>query len=143
MNTQGKTSKQQVDDVAGQGTFDKIKGKADELLGAAKAKIGEVTGNDRLQAEGEMQRGSGKGQHLVGEAKEFAEKVGDRLSDAADAAKAKASEAKEKAEDLYDKAKDKVSDAVETAKTKASGFAAGVKGAANDARDSSQQKYRR
>ncbi len=39
--------------------IDKAKDKAQELLGEGKEKTGEVTGNERLQAEGQKDQASG------------------------------------------------------------------------------------
>ena len=39
--------------------MDKAKNKAEELVGDAKEKIGEVTGNDSLEAEGKRDQASG------------------------------------------------------------------------------------
>jgi len=43
--------------------FDKAKDRAEQVIGQAKQKVGELTGNERLQAEGQKDR-------LVGKAKE-------------------------------------------------------------------------
>lgn len=52
-----------------------IKGKAKQMMGALKDKVGEVTNNPKLEAEGEaervkgeLQENLGKGQRKVGEA---------------------------------------------------------------------------
>ena len=59
-----------------------IKGKAKQMMGALKDKVGEVTNNPELEAEGEaeriegkLQEKIGKGQRKVGEAVAKAGKV--------------------------------------------------------------------
>jgi len=45
----------------------KIKGAANETAGKVKDAVGEATGNDKLEAEGEVQQLKGKGQKLKGD----------------------------------------------------------------------------
>jgi uncharacterized protein YjbJ (UPF0337 family) len=52
------------------GLGDKIKGKVNEVKGAAKEEYGRQTGNEEVAAEGTMDRAKGKGQGVVGEVKE-------------------------------------------------------------------------
>lgn len=63
-------------------TTDKLKGLANEAAGNIKQGVGNVTGNDKLQAEGKAQELEGKTQRTVGEAK-------DGVKNAADAVKSK------------------------------------------------------
>ncbi|MCJ2029573.1 CsbD family protein [Methylobacterium sp. J-043] len=63
-------------------TTDKIKGAANEVAGNVKQGVGNLTGNDKLQAEGKAQEVEGKTQRTVGEAKEG-------VKNAADAVKSK------------------------------------------------------
>jgi uncharacterized protein YjbJ (UPF0337 family) len=63
-------------------TTDKIKGAANEAAGNVKQGVGNLTGNDKLQAEGKAQEFEGKTQRTVGEAK-------DGVKNAADAVKSK------------------------------------------------------
>lgn len=63
-------------------TTDKLKGLANEAAGNVKQGIGNVTGNDKLKAEGAAQELEGKTQRTVGEAK-------DGVKNAADAVKSK------------------------------------------------------
>ncbi len=51
-------------------TEDKIKGTTNEAIGKAKQGIGEAVGSDRLQGEGAVQEVKGKGQQVLGDAKE-------------------------------------------------------------------------
>ena len=51
-------------------TTDKVKGAANEAVGKAKEKIGEATGNERLEGEGTIQEVKGKGQQALGDAKQ-------------------------------------------------------------------------
>lgn len=50
------------------GTTDKIKGLANEAIGKAKQGIGEMTGSDKLKAEGTVQEAKGDAQQAMGEA---------------------------------------------------------------------------
>jgi uncharacterized protein YjbJ (UPF0337 family) len=53
---------------------DKLKGKGNEMMGGAKEKLGDMTDNERMEAEGQQQKFKGKAQGAVGDAKE---KLGD------------------------------------------------------------------
>ena len=57
--------------------IDKAKHKAEELAGAAKEKIGEVTHNDDLQAEGAGDKASGN-------TKQTGDKITDKVDDVKD-----------------------------------------------------------
>lgn len=57
---------------------DELEGKFDQASGAIKDKVGEVTGNDDLEAEGEAQRAGGNVQEGYGTARR---KVGDAVED--------------------------------------------------------------
>ncbi|CAO4151886.1 hypothetical protein LPLAFNJD_LOCUS3557 [Methylorubrum aminovorans] len=63
-------------------TTDKIKGAANEVAANVKQGVGNLTGNEKLQAEGKAQEVEGKTQRTVGEAKEG-------VKNAADAVKSK------------------------------------------------------
>ncbi|SHE70346.1 CsbD family protein [Streptoalloteichus hindustanus] len=60
--------------------FDKAKDKLEQVVGQAKEKIGEMTGNEDL-------RNSGKGDQLSGEAKETGHDLRDKAAGAAKDAK--------------------------------------------------------
>lgn len=60
-------------------TTDKIKGMANEAAGKAKQVIGKAVGNERLEAEGAVQKTVGKAQEAVGKGKDAVKKVVDRL----------------------------------------------------------------
>ncbi|AHH93592.1 CsbD family protein [Kutzneria viridogrisea] len=64
--------------------FDKAKDKAEQLIGEAKEKIGELTGNDKLQAEG-------KKDQVVGEVKEAGHDLRDKAAGVVDEVKDKLS----------------------------------------------------
>lgn len=57
------------------GLGDKFKGKVNEVKGAAKEEYGRETGNEEIAAEGTIDRAKGKGQGVVGEAKEAAHDI--------------------------------------------------------------------
>lgn len=63
---------------------DEIEGKFDQAKGAVKDKVGEVTGDRELEAEGEADRASGNVQEGFGTAKrkvgEAIEDIGDKIS---------------------------------------------------------------
>ncbi|GJD49943.1 hypothetical protein OPKNFCMD_2679 [Methylobacterium crusticola] len=63
-------------------TTDKIKGLANEAAGNVKQGIGNVTGDDKLKAEGKAQELKGEAQKTVGDAK-------DGIKNAADTVKSK------------------------------------------------------
>ncbi len=63
---------------------DEVKGKWEQAKGWVKDKTGEVTGNERLEAEGEAQNAAGKGQESWGKVKR---KVGDAVEAVGDAIK--------------------------------------------------------
>jgi uncharacterized protein YjbJ (UPF0337 family) len=64
-------------------TADKVKGAANEAIGKAKQGVGEAVGSDRLQGEGVIQEVKGKGQKVVGDAKEATKDAIDRAAAAA------------------------------------------------------------
>ena len=64
---------------------DEAKGKWEQTKGTVKDKVGEITGNDRLEAEGEAQNAAGEGQETWGKFKrgvsETVDSVGEAISD--------------------------------------------------------------
>ena len=65
------------------GTEDKIKGKANEAIGHAKQGLGKAMDNKEMQAEGVIQEAKGKGQGVVGAAKDKLDDVRDDVRDRA------------------------------------------------------------
>ena len=61
-------------------TTDKLKGLANEAVGNLKEGVGQVTGNDRLVAEGKAQELKGEAQRTVGEAKDGVASVVDKVT---------------------------------------------------------------
>jgi uncharacterized protein YjbJ (UPF0337 family) len=61
-------------------TSDKIKGKAKDVIGTGKEKLGEMTGDERLQSEGRSQKAEGKVQNVVGRIKDKAREVKEKVS---------------------------------------------------------------
>ena len=59
---------------------DKMEGKAKEAAGAVREKAGDVTGNERMEAEGNKQKWEGKGQGLAGDIKDKAEDLKDKVT---------------------------------------------------------------
>ncbi|MGB4861338.1 MAG: CsbD family protein [Tepidiformaceae bacterium] len=58
---------------------DNIKGKANEAVGAARKKAGEMTGNEEMEAKGAAQETKGEAQQALGKGKDALKKVGDAL----------------------------------------------------------------
>ena len=56
-------------------TTDKLKGLANEATGTVKQAVGKAVGNDRLQAEGAVQKNVGLAQEAVGKAKDAVKKA--------------------------------------------------------------------
>lgn len=56
---------------------DRIEGKAEDIAGGIKRKVGEVTGDHKTEAEGALEQAKGKTRNVVG-------KVKDAVRDAAD-----------------------------------------------------------
>ena len=56
-----------------------MKGKANEVAGAARRKVGDMTGNEKMEAKGAGQQTKGKGQQAVGSAKDAAKKAVDAV----------------------------------------------------------------
>ncbi len=63
---------------------DKARGAGNETSGNIKQAIGQVTGNEQLEAEGKAQETKGEAQNALGKAKEA---IGNALENAADAIK--------------------------------------------------------
>jgi uncharacterized protein YjbJ (UPF0337 family) len=61
---------------------DEVEGKWEQVKGTVKDKVGEITGNKDLEAEGEVQNAEGEGQESWGKAKR---KVGDAIKSVGDA----------------------------------------------------------
>lgn len=52
-----------------------IKGAADKVSGAAKEAAGKLTGNEKLQAEGKLDKAKGEAREFVGDVKDAAKKA--------------------------------------------------------------------
>ena len=61
-------------------TTDKIKGLANEAVGNLKQGVGNVTGNDKLVAEGKVQELKGEAQKTVGDAKDGVSSLVDKAT---------------------------------------------------------------
>ena len=61
-------------------TNDKLEGKAKEVIGEGKERLGEATGDEEMEAEGTADKLEGKGQGMVGEAKEALDDVKKKVS---------------------------------------------------------------
>lgn len=60
---------------------DEIKGKAEQLKGGAKEKIGQMTNDPDLEAEGTADRAAGKVREGIGNLKDKAKRAADELKD--------------------------------------------------------------
>lgn len=65
--------------VGGPGATDKVEGKIQEVGGHVKEAAGNLTGNQKLEAEGEADKAKGMGKQWVGQAKEKAANVVDHV----------------------------------------------------------------
>lgn len=61
-------------------TTDKIKGLANEAVGNVKQSVGKATGNEKLQAEGKAQELKGEAQQTVGDVKDGAKNLADKVT---------------------------------------------------------------
>ncbi len=61
-------------------TTDKLKGLANEVAGNVKQGVGNVTGNDKLVAEGKAQELKGEAQKTVGDVKDGAHNLADKVT---------------------------------------------------------------
>ena len=52
-----------------------VKGAADKVSGAAKETAGKLTGNQKLQAEGELDKAKGAARDFIGDAKDAAKRA--------------------------------------------------------------------
>jgi uncharacterized protein YjbJ (UPF0337 family) len=59
---------------------DRVKGKANQGIGAAKQAAGKATGNERLEGEGAGQKMAGKAQDTMGRARDKAKQIADKVS---------------------------------------------------------------
>jgi uncharacterized protein YjbJ (UPF0337 family) len=64
-------------------TTDKLKGYANEAAGKAKQKVGNIVGNDKMQAEGATQQTLGELQKKVREVKGAVKDAADKIADTA------------------------------------------------------------
>ena len=79
-STQAKDhAKKTADAVVHSAKADKAKGHSKEIIGSVKEKIGNVIGNETLEAEGYAQNAEGKKDRLKGEIKESFEEAKDKL----------------------------------------------------------------
>jgi uncharacterized protein YjbJ (UPF0337 family) len=58
---------------------DRVKGKMEEVAGKAKRKVGELTHDDKTQAEGLAEEAKGKAHQAVGKAKDAVREAADDL----------------------------------------------------------------
>jgi len=63
---------------------DSVKGKVNEGMGAVKEKAGQVTGDHRIEAEGNEQKNEGKLQNAWGQTKDAARDAVDAAKDTVD-----------------------------------------------------------
>jgi len=62
---------------------DKLKGKTNEMVGAARQKTGELTGNEKMEGRGAGQRVKGKAQQALGDVKDEVKEAAKKVKDAA------------------------------------------------------------
>lgn len=72
-----------VDQAAGAGTTDKIRGKVDKVVGETKNLAGKAIGDTELQAEGIAQKAKGSGEEAVGQVRSTAAIIVDVVKEGA------------------------------------------------------------
>lgn len=60
---------------------ERIKGKAEDIAGHVERKVGELTGNEKLQAEGLAKQAEGKARNVVGKVKDGVRDAADKLKE--------------------------------------------------------------
>jgi uncharacterized protein YjbJ (UPF0337 family) len=60
---------------------ERIKGKAEDVAGHVERKVGELTGNEKLQAEGLAKQAEGKVRNAVGKVKDGVREAADKLKE--------------------------------------------------------------
>lgn len=78
------------------GAADKAKGRANELIGKVKTKVGSITGDRDLEAEGYAQNAEGKTGRMKGEIKEKIDDAGNMVKAGVGAVKDKIAEVRRK-----------------------------------------------
>jgi len=58
---------------------DRIQGKAEDIAGKVKRKVGEVTGDHELEAEGALEQAKGKTRNAVGQVKDTVRDAADNI----------------------------------------------------------------
>lgn len=84
------------------GRYDQLKGQAKQTLGQVKQTVGSLIGNERLEAEGRLDRIEGAGDRVKGEVKEAVDNASDKLRETATKMKAGAEALAEKAKEKLD-----------------------------------------
>jgi uncharacterized protein YjbJ (UPF0337 family) len=60
---------------------ERIKGTAEDIAGHIERKVGEVTGNEKLEAEGLAKQAEGKARKVVGKMKDGVREAADKLKE--------------------------------------------------------------
>lgn len=87
------------------GRYDQLKGQAKQTLGQVKQSLGSLVGNERLEAEGRLDRIEGAGDRVKGEVKQAVEQAGDKLRETVTKVKAGAEVLAEKTREKLDQAR--------------------------------------
>jgi uncharacterized protein YjbJ (UPF0337 family) len=72
------------DPTMGDGTGDRFQGAFDKTVGRGESAVGDLTGDDRLRREGDLDQTRGEVEEGVGRAKDALQDVGERAKDAVD-----------------------------------------------------------
>lgn len=56
-----------------------VQSAADKMSGAAKEAVGKATDNEKLKAEGKLDKAKGEGREFIGDAKDAAKKTIDKM----------------------------------------------------------------
>lgn len=102
MNSDKVTDK--ADDVMHSAAVDKARGHGKEVIGTVKAKVGNLIGDQELEAKGRAQNAEGKVERMKGEIKEKIQdakgEIKEKYEDAKDMVKAGAEVVKEKIDEV-------------------------------------------
>ena len=60
---------------------ERIKGKVEDVAGHVERKVGELTGNEKLEAEGLAKQAEGKARNVVGKVKDSVREAADKLKE--------------------------------------------------------------
>jgi uncharacterized protein YjbJ (UPF0337 family) len=96
MSETQKTSNPTIERAKHSGEADKARGRADQVVGTVKEKVGGAIGDDRLEARGRMQKTDGKVEEVKGGIKKTIENAGAKVKGSVEAIKETAAEKRQR-----------------------------------------------